>query len=69
MVGATLLSQQYGAKLLQPSLGPALAPQAGSLARVRDGCKCGHIGGRPASVLAGTSFSSAMETPKALWAL
>jgi hypothetical protein len=49
--------------------GLALAPQAGCLARVRDGCKCGHIGGRPASVLAGTSFSCAMETPKALWAL
>ena len=39
-----LLTQQYGAKLAQPSFGPTkLAAQAGSLARVRDGCKCVHI--------------------------
>src|SRR5208282_3478580 len=49
--------------------GLALAPQAGCLARVRGGCKCGHIGGRPASVLVGTGSSCTMETPMALWAL
>jgi len=65
----TLLYQQYGAKLLQPSLGRALPPRQAPLRGVRDGCKCGHIGGRPAQVLAEASFLAPWKHPGVFGAL